>query len=106
MSPKDQIYKLVFGYSKGLFFQKPFNDLETFVQKQKDVGLSLRLKKIRLMSCEPKKIFKAYPALERIINEQGIKLDIAPTNWFQSWINDKQVTTINESWLRSSLGPR
>lgn len=99
MKRSDLIYKLVFEYEKKVFNQRPFVLLRDAIRKNPNH----RLKRIRLMSCEPKKIFKAYPALREILNENDIVLDIAPKNKFFSFLFGKHVTTVNKDWLRRSL---
>jgi hypothetical protein len=98
MKKTDATYKLIFGYEKGLFLQKSFEDLYSLVKTS-----NLALRKIRLMSCEPQKVFNAYPALKRIVQEQGITLDIAPKNHILSFLNNKQITTFDRAWLKKSL---
>ena len=94
----DPLYRMSFAYQKGLIFQKPFDDLYDLIKSHQ-----FKLKKIRLMSCEPHQIFNAYPSLKKIVEEQGIELDIAPKSTLLSWIYGKEITTIDSDWLKLSL---
>lgn len=63
----------------------------------------VKLKKIRLMSCVPQEVMAEYDDLRALIQENGIELDIAPTNGFMSMIEGIPVTSPSPKWLRKSL---
>lgn len=69
LKQSDPLYKMTFGYQKGLLSPKLFEDLYQLVKTS-----NLNLKKISLMSHKPKKIFNAYPGLQKMVLEQRIKL--------------------------------
>lgn len=98
--PGSDLYQLFFAYEKGLFLNKPFEMALQWMNTQPHA-----LKKIRLMSCDPEQIFKSYPALQKIISQFSVELDVAPTNWFLSLFSEHPVTSYDEAWVRKSLQP-
>jgi hypothetical protein len=98
--PGSDLYQLLFAYEKGLFLDKPF---ELTLQWMRENPQSLT--KIRLMSCDPQKIFKAYPAFQQIIAQFSIELDVAPTDWLLSLFSPHPVTSYDEDWVKKSLQP-
>lgn len=97
-----QIIQLLFGYDKGLFFDRPFLLLEQTIASLK-TEKNLNLQKIRLMSCEPDKIFATYPSFKKIINEHNIILDISKKSTIMSVLKGKHVSSLDMDWLIQSF---
>lgn len=69
----DPQFKMAYGYGKSVVSPEPFESLYSLVKTS-----NLRLKKIRLLTTQPQKIMNAYPGLQRMVLEQGIKLSKIP----------------------------
>lgn len=72
------------------------------MREDRSLGRPAQLKQIRLMSCLPNQVLLAYPALTELISQNKITLDIAPEQVISSFLQDQQVTTLDQVWLAES----
>ena len=71
--------------------------------RQSISGSKTGLRRIRLMSCQPREVLAQYSDLREMSEEFKLELDIAPPNRVMSALKGKTVTSPSKKWLRKSL---
>ncbi|MGZ3794188.1 MAG: hypothetical protein ACXVCP_17690, partial [Bdellovibrio sp.] len=65
----------------------------------------VKLKSLRILSCNPQAAFKTYPELQKLIEDNNIQLDLSPEQSLTSFLKGKRLSTLDKAWVAESLQP-
>jgi hypothetical protein len=84
------------------FLPFTFDKLLSTLEREFNGG-NLKLKTIRIATCETGRVLSRYPQIQNIADRFGIRIDIEPPNKLLSWLFAKGVVSLNKKWLRKSF---
>jgi hypothetical protein len=91
-------------YQAGFFLDHVFKLAHRALAKRRAAGLP-SVTKIRFMACDMKQIFINYPSFERLIRDNSIALDVAPSHSIVNLFRDAnhKVTPFDVEWLSKTV---
>lgn len=92
------------AYTAGFFLDHVFRLANQAIARRKTAGLK-SVTKIRFMACDPKQIFLNYPTLQKIISDNGIEFDVAPSASIVNLFRDgnHKATPFDIEWLSKTV---
>lgn len=74
-----------------------------YLEEQQSRGEMVRLKKIRIISCQAREIYARYTDFQNFVDQFKVKVEIAPKTNLKSWIIGKDVTVPDPVWIKESF---